>query len=167
MSSDLVVYQFSRSKVEGCDFAHFLRLYAPEKLPTGRRLRDMMNSMTFMIEGYDDDTRDLHWIPEVRQFYSTFREAWPYWLYFCNLDTESLHMMVVCSLPVMTTLKIDHKPGVMVEYTIPELLKFLNDNLAPMNALCARGGMFDRSIEERINAILSYFKLPINTLFPG
>src|ERR1035441_6036128 len=34
---DLVFYQFSRGKVEQCDFRHFLSIYGPEKLPDGRR----------------------------------------------------------------------------------------------------------------------------------
>ncbi len=72
---DLIVYQFSRSKVERGDFSHFLNIYAPEKLPRGRPLRDMMNAMTFMIEGFDDDPRELHSIPEVREFYTSFHAA--------------------------------------------------------------------------------------------
>jgi len=42
MADDIIFYQFSRSKVERCDFSHFLGLYAPDKLPTGSRLREMM-----------------------------------------------------------------------------------------------------------------------------
>ena len=42
MGTDLIVYTFSRSKVERADFSHFLGLYAPDKLPTGRPLRDLM-----------------------------------------------------------------------------------------------------------------------------
>jgi hypothetical protein len=52
MASDLIFYQFSRSKVERGDFRHFLDLYAPDKLPTGRRLREMMNGFVFCIEGW-------------------------------------------------------------------------------------------------------------------
>ena len=36
-------------------FSHFLSLYAPDKLPAGRRLREMMNSMVLCVEGWDDD----------------------------------------------------------------------------------------------------------------
>ena len=54
-AGDAVFYQFSRSKVERGDFSHFLGLYSPDKLPSGRRLRQMMNSFVFCIEGYDDD----------------------------------------------------------------------------------------------------------------
>ena len=42
------------------DFSHFLSLYAPDRLPVGRRLREMMDRIVFCIEGYDDDPpRDL------------------------------------------------------------------------------------------------------------
>ena len=75
MPDDLIVYQFSRRKVERGDFSHFLSLYAPEKLPTGRRLRLLMDSMVFCVEGYDDDAREIHAIPEVRRFYSAFHVA--------------------------------------------------------------------------------------------
>ncbi len=78
MNYDLVVYQFSRETVEGGDFRHFLSVYGRDKLPAGRRLREMMNTLTFVIEGFEDDPREVHSIPEVRRFYAAFREAWPY-----------------------------------------------------------------------------------------
>lgn len=49
MGHDLVIYQFSRAKVECGDFSHFVGIYAPEKLPTGRRLREMMNTLSDTI----------------------------------------------------------------------------------------------------------------------
>jgi hypothetical protein len=42
MNDTLIFYEFSRSKVERGDFSHFLSLYSVDKLPTNRRLRDMM-----------------------------------------------------------------------------------------------------------------------------
>jgi len=157
---DLVVYQFSRSKVEQGDFSHFLELYRPEKLPEGRRLREMMNSMTFMVEGFDDDPRELHSIPEVRAFYTAFRSAWPYWLYFCNLDSEEFQMMVLCCPPSIAALKVDIRANVSVEYDCQELTIFLRGGFGPMNAMGERGGMFERLIHDRTKAIFAYFKLP-------
>ena len=84
MTADLIFYQFSRLKVERIDFSHFLSVYAPDKLPTGRRLRTMIGSLVFCVEGYDGDPREVHIIPEVRKFYAAFHEAWPYWLYFAT-----------------------------------------------------------------------------------
>ena len=67
MDSDLIFYQFSRSKVERGDFSHFLSLYAADRLPAGRRLREMMDCVVFCIEGYDDDPREIHSLPEIRR----------------------------------------------------------------------------------------------------
>jgi hypothetical protein len=60
MENDFVFYLFSRSKVEQIDFSHFLNEYALDKLPTGKRLQGMMNSLAFGIEGWDNDRREIH-----------------------------------------------------------------------------------------------------------
>lgn len=162
MVSQLIFYQFSRSKVEAGDFTHFLGLYGPDKLPSGARLREMMNKLAFGIEGYDDDPREIHSIPEVRRFYTTFHQAWPYWLYFCNLDTEALRMMMLCRLPSIAAMKVDGKPNVAVTYDRLELLHLISADFGPMNAMCDRGEMFERLVYDRTKAIFEYFDLPFN-----
>lgn len=139
MGSDVVFYQFSRLMVEDGDFSHFLGLYGTEKLPNGQDLRLMMNSIIFGIEGYDDDPREVHSIPEIRQFYAAFHEAWPYWLYFCNFDTDVFRMMVLCCLPSITAMKVDGRPTVAVEYNPLELVQFLSKDFVPMNTMCEQG----------------------------
>ena len=165
-AGDAVFYQFSRSKVERGDFTHFLSLYSPDKLPSGRRLRQMMNSFVFCIEGWDDDEREIHSIPEIRRFYSAFHEAWPYWLYFCNLDTDTLRTMTMCCMNSLTAIKVDGSPQVQVEYEPMELLKFLARDLNHMNAMCDRGEMFESLIYDRSKAVFEFFGLPYDTARP-
>ena len=162
MGYDLICYTFSHSKVEQCDFGHFLGLYAPDKLPTGRRLREMMGTLMFVIEGYDDDPREIHSIPEIRRFYTAFHEAWPYWLYFCNLETEALRMMVLCCLPSIEAIKVDGRPNVAVNYDRRELLHFIGNDFGPMNAMCDRAEMFERLIYDQSKAVFEYFDLPFD-----
>jgi hypothetical protein len=88
-----------------------LRLYAfplgisvPDKLPEGRPLRDLMDRFVFCVEGWDD-SREIHMVPEIRRFYSAFHSTWPYWLYFCNLDVDTLRAMAMCCLPEVNTLQ--------------------------------------------------------------
>jgi hypothetical protein len=166
MGNDFVVYQFSRSKVERSDFSHFLSLYGPEKLPRGRPLREMMNTLTFMIEGFDDDPREVHSIPAIRCFYAAFHKAWPYWLYFCNLDSEELKMMVLCCLPSISAVKVDQQPEVSVEYQKMELLQFISADFGPMNVMCERGGMFEDRIYDRTKSVFGYFDLPFDVAPP-
>jgi hypothetical protein len=162
MDGDLIYYQFSRSKVERGDFSHFLSLYVPDKLPSGTRLREMMNVMMFGIEGYDDDPREVHSIPEIRRFYAAFHDAWPYWIYFCNLETEALRMMVLCCLPSIAAIKVDGRPNVAVNYDRLELLHFIGNDFGPMNAMCDRAEMFERLIYDRTRAVFGYFDLPFD-----
>ena len=166
-AGDAVFYQFSRSKVERGDFSHFLSLYSPDKLPSGRRLRQMMNSFVFCIEGWDNDEREIHSIPEIRRFYSAFHEAWPYWFYFCNLDTDTLRTMTMCCMNSLTAIKVDGSPQVQVEYEPMELLQFLARDLNHMNAMCDRGEMFESLIYDRSKAVFEYFGLPYETSQSG
>lgn len=161
--TDLIVYEFSRFKVERGDFSHFLSQFALEKLATGRRLRMMMNSVLFCIQGYEQDDREIHSIPEIRSFYRAFHEQWPYWLYFCNLDDDNLKMMVLCCLDSFIAVKRDGHSEVQVEFDVKELLAFLSRDFAPMNLICQKAEMFEDRIEQRTRAIFEYFRLPYDT----
>lgn len=87
----------------GLKLKDLLGLYGPDKLPTGGRLRRMMGTFLFSVEGYDDDPRELYAIPGVRAFYRSFWEAWPYWLFFCCLrENDALMPMVLCCVDDLT-----------------------------------------------------------------
>ena len=96
--SDLILYQFSRDRVEAGDASDFLTRFGGSGLPRGKKLAGMINSLALMIEGYDLDPREIYAIPEARKFYQQLWRNWPYWLYFCNLDTENLMMMMMCCI---------------------------------------------------------------------
>jgi hypothetical protein len=163
MGHDLILYQFSRSKVERGDFGHFLDLYAPDKLPMSRRLRDMMNTFVFCIEGWDSDPREIHMVPEVRRFYLAFHEAWPYWLFFCNLDSDTLRAMAMCCLPEVNTMQVDGQTKVAVTCDPMKILNLLKQDFLPMNLLCERAEMYDERIHDRSKAVFEYFGLPFGT----
>ncbi len=166
MVGDLIFYQFSRSKVEHGDFSHFLSLYAPDKLPTGRPLREMMNGLVFGIEGWDNDLREIHTIPEIRRFYSAFHDAWPYWLYFCNLEVDTLRAMTMCCLPSTNTMQVDGRIQAVVTCDPLDLLDFLKRDFRPMNLMCERAGIFEERIYDRTKAVFEYFNLPFEAERP-
>jgi len=162
MGSDLIFYQFSRGKVERGDFSHFLDLYAPDKLPAGRRLRDMMNCFVFCVEGWDSDPREIHMVPEIRRFYTSFHEAWPYWLYFCNLNVDTLRAMTLCCLPEVSTLQVDGRTKVAATCPPLEILNFLKMDFLPMNSMCERAEMTERGIYDRTKAVFQFFNFPFD-----
>ena len=59
----------------------------------------MLGGQVFALDGYDHYAREIYAIPEVRRFYAAFHRAWPYWLYFCDLNQDALKTMVMCCLP--------------------------------------------------------------------
>ena len=167
MDGDLILYQFSRSKVERGDFGHFLGRFAFDKLPTGRGLRGLMNNVVFCLDGYDSDPREIHAIPEVRRFYAAFHSAWPYWLYFCNLEQDGLKAMVAACLSTFTAIKVDGQPNVGVQCDPMELVCFIGRDFAHMNLNCEWAGMFEDRIEQRTRAIFEYFGLPYHGETPA
>jgi hypothetical protein len=115
-----------------------------------------------MIEGYDDDPREIYAIPEVRTFYQQLWRRWPYWLYFCNLDTENLMMMVMCCLDSLDALKVKGREQVKVTISPLAVVQFISHGFVPMNEMCERAGMSERHIFERTKAVFEYFNLPFD-----
>ena len=157
---DAILYQFSRDLVEVDDATDFLKRFGRYRLPVGRQLGVMMNHLALFIEGYDDDPREIYAIPEVRKFYQQLWERWPYWLYFCNLDTENLMMMVMCCLDSLDALKVQGREQVQVSLEPLEILQFISGGFVPMNEMCERAGMSERQIFDRTKAVFEYFNLP-------
>jgi len=160
--TDLIAYQFSRMKVEQGDFTHFLSLYTPNNLPSGPALKAMLGRMLFCIEGYDADPREIYLIQEVRRFYAAFHQAWPYWLYFANLDTDGSNSMAICCLNSFTALKIDGQASCRVEYDPLELVRFIAQDFPHMNLMCERAGMSEMEIFQRTRELFQYFNLPFD-----
>ncbi len=160
--SDLILYQFSRDRVEAGDAKDFLSRFGKFRVPVGKQLQGMMNSVALMIDGYNHDPREIYAIPEVRAFYQQLWQRWPYWLYFCNLDTENLMMMVMCCLDSLDALKVQGKPQVQVQINPLEVVRFISGGFVPMNEMCERAGMSEHQIFERTKAVFEYFNLPFD-----
>jgi len=161
-STDLILYQFSRDRVEAGDAKDFLSRFGKFRVPVGKQLQGMMNSVALMIDGYNHDPREIYAIPEVRAFYKQLWEVWPYWLYFCNLDTENLMMMVMCCLDSLDALKVQGQPQVQVQINPLEVVQFISGGFVPMNEMCERAGMNERQTFERTKAVFEYFNLPFD-----
>lgn len=156
-----VIYEFIRSKVERGDLNHFLGIYSLNRLPTGRRLRQMMNSMVFVVDGWNNDPREVQTIPELRKFYREFQQAWPFWFYFWNLHQDGLKPMVLSCLDKLVAVQSDDTPEkVFTHYDRVEFVQSLVANLGTMNVICERAKMFESLIYDRSKAIFEYFGLP-------
>ena len=156
------MYQFSRDKLERGDFSAFLARFGEDRLPSGAALARMMGGFVFAMDGYDDDPREVYAIPEIRRFYGAFHKAWPYWLYFCDLNQDSLKTMVMCCLPSLAAVARAGTSRVGVQLDPMELLRFVAEDLGPMNEMCERAGLSERAIYDRTKAVFEYFDFPFD-----
>ena len=159
---DITFYQFSRAKIEVGDFSHFLSLYSPERLGSGRSLKQLMGSLELVVEGYDDDPRELYEIPEVRWFFSSLHRAWPHALYFSFLGAPEmpgagLRTLALSCVPV-SILRND-RTGLSGVSFGPELVQWVSASFLPMNRLFVRAGLSNKANIARSSEILEYFDL--------
>jgi len=139
--NDVIVVIFSKEQVRHCKLVHFLEQFGRDALPEGPALARLMNRFRFLVHGYDDDPQELYAIPEVRKFYQYFHRVWPYWFYFCDLQSETLTMLTLCLLPNLSGFKRLGEPLAKVEYDPMDLLRFIGRNLVPPNTVMERAGM--------------------------
>lgn len=91
-----VVLMISRREVEAGDLDSVLsRLKVFRSNPDdARRYR---GQMTLVVDGYDDDPRELVDILEVRTLLRRLEAAWPFWAYFFNQVDDSIKLLLSCA----------------------------------------------------------------------
>lgn len=90
-----VVLMISRREIEAGDPG-----------PAVARLNTLFNSreaiwryrgqVALVVDGYNDDPRELVDVPEVRTFLARFTQAWPYWAYYFNQVDNSIVLLAAC-----------------------------------------------------------------------
>ena len=153
---DKILFQFSRPAIEAGDFSEFLETFGLEHLPTGPALRPFFNSFGFVADGFDEDPREIYEIPEVRAFYRSFRQAWPFWFFACDLEMPSLQAMTFCCLPTLRVVRREGAPTPRVDLDQRELANFVLDNFKGMNLLFQRAGMTERENRDRSQRVFEY-----------
>ena len=99
---DPIVIVIAREEVESQDISRALSmLKAP--LSTPETAKEHFEKIDIAFHGYDDDTRELFEIPEVRTFVFKLDEAFPYWFYFLSKNDLGLQALVLCFMPPYLT----------------------------------------------------------------
>lgn len=61
--------------------------------------RRFANSVVFVFDGYNDDPREVHEIPECRAFLATLNAHWPYWMHFLAPIPDLWATFLLCLTP--------------------------------------------------------------------
>lgn len=146
---DTLVIRASRKEVEEDDTSQALaklnRLLVPV---TARRLR---GRLIFVIDGYDDDPRDLWEIVGVNAWMRKLDAEWPYWFYFMDTGRRSTLSFVAFSLSRWD--KVSNGKVIPPE----EMQRFLLRHFAAMNDLSRRLGETQEENDRRTREINDFF----------
>ena len=93
--SEPVVLLISRREVEQADLPSVLsRLKV--FLATREDAWLYRGQMTLVVDGYNNDPRELVDIPEVRSLLRRLEAEWPYWAFFFNQVDDSIKLLLSC-----------------------------------------------------------------------
>jgi len=93
--SEPVVLMISRREVEAADLASVvsrLKIFLATREDAWR----YRGQMTLVVDGYNNDPRELVDIPEVRALLRGLEAEWPYWAYFFNQVDDSIKLLLSC-----------------------------------------------------------------------
>ena len=91
-----VVLMISRREVEAGDIASVLsrlKVFVATREDAWR----YRGQMALVVNGYNNDLRELVDIPEVRALLRGLEAAWPYWAYFFNQVDDSIKLLLSCA----------------------------------------------------------------------
>lgn len=142
-----VVLMISRRQVEACDIASVLTSLKPF-LATREDAWLYRGQMTLVVDGYNEDPRELVDVPEVRVFLRTLDQEWPYWAFFFNQVDDSIKLLGSCVCGV-------HFPGRgAVEIDIEKLGDFLRRGFGGMNAVFEKHGFPGDELESMSRGLI-------------
>ena len=90
-----VILMISRRQVESADIASVLTKLKPF-LAAREDAWLYRGQMSLVVDGYNEDVREIIDIPEVRAFLQLLNEHWPYWAFFFNQVDDSIKLLGCC-----------------------------------------------------------------------
>ncbi len=138
--TDPVVLMISRRQVEDQDLASVLdslKVFTATREDVWR----YRGQMSLVVDGYNQDPRDLVDIPEVRNLIKRLGADWPYWGFFFNQVDDSIKILGSCCCGI----EFPGKGAAVIDVGL--LPGFLNHAFAGMNALFDKHGFPEAELE--------------------
>lgn len=104
--------------------------------------------VSLVVDGYEDDPRELVDIAEVRDFLRNFAVQWPYWGFFFNQIDDSIILLGSCVCGKA------YPGGGAVEMDVEKIKQFLLDGFEGMNALFDKHGFPESELESMSRGLI-------------
>lgn len=138
---DTIVVVTTKEEVDSSDFGKIVEFYDSILLDA----INFENKLFIMIEGYDDDPRELYEIEEVRNYFSVLDKLFPYWFYFLAKDVEKskspLGLVTSLLVPIVCIHSVSQRKD--IEFDMVQLSEFLKNHFHYLNELTDNLGLSD------------------------
>lgn len=128
----LIIFEISKEDINSGNISSALeRLHVLTDSVENTRL--YRSSLAIMVDGYNNDPRELYEIQEVRKFFQRLTEDWPHWLWFLNPEMGSVELLMslLCKIRIIRS-----KNGLATEFVQKtEVVDRLRDMLDRGNIL--------------------------------
>jgi hypothetical protein len=151
IDADPVVVVISRDEVEARDTASVIETFK-SCLASSDRARSFFGRLDVAFHGYDQDTRELFEIPEVREYVGLLDDVFPYWLFFLTKSGLGLRCIMLCFMPPYLT-------EAARKTVLPQRLdERLSKRWFPaMNQICEAVGFSEQQIDNLTDEVVDYF----------
>lgn len=112
--------------------------------------------LVFVLEGFEDKTREVDEIPEIRQFFDGISEQFPYWFWFVTTEGPFLKHLLYCLCEIEWREAAGDQVGRQIEGD--EIVRFMITYANALEDLGRRFGLSDREIEERFLEVDEYYR---------
>lgn len=152
--TDVFFIQVQRFEIESLNVRPFARLF--ERLAANSDLRSAaMSKVDFLIDGYNEDDRELAEIPEVVQWLRLATNSVKYLLFFLNLDPRAQGILQI--LAAHCEMRRTNE-GLEVENP-EEVFELINNLFGWLNEFTDQHGLeaVNRSLSDQFGERVSYF----------
>jgi hypothetical protein len=108
----IVVLELSRREIETGNIASALERLMVMTDTKENALR-FQECLLINVTGYDDDSRELAEVPEVRRFMGDLIQQWPHWMWFLARDSGAIPLLMSLICKVQIT-RIDDMVGMAI-----------------------------------------------------
>lgn len=104
------------------------------------RTRRFAHTVLLAMDGWNDDPREIHRIPECRAYLTALTAQWPYWMHFLAPIPDLWGVLLMAQMP--PTKRVQLSPGQFaVEYDRTALRQLLSNLVNAMNDLHQHHGL--------------------------
>lgn len=146
-----VFLMFSRKKVETCDVDEPLQFLRGLTANPHAAL-EYCGRISLVVDGYNDDPREIFEVPEVRAFVKELDRQWPYWFFFLSQADDSVKMLESCLCDTIEVI-----PGV-ASIDLDQMEIALARHFDAMNRLCEALNVPEEKNEEISDGIISLIR---------